>query len=116
MLGAAEEWFYRRLGGLDVDLSRERVEERITVRPVALPGIDWVKTAFNSKVGLIQSDWKRNGRNVDYTITVPGGVEATVVLAGKAVAAHLELHALAGEASGTTFRVGPGVWVFHAQE
>ena len=32
MLGGAEEWFYRGLGGIDFDMSRAK-DERITIRP-----------------------------------------------------------------------------------
>ena len=34
MLGGAEEWFYRGIGGIDFDMSRS-VDERITIRPAA---------------------------------------------------------------------------------
>ncbi len=86
MLGSAEEWFYRRLGGVDIDLSRDDPAERITLRPIAVKGVDWVRCGFNSKLGKVESDWKREGGAVHYTVTVPGGVEATVVLPSRATA------------------------------
>ena len=43
MLGSAEEWFYRRLGGMDIDLSRKVAEERLTIQPIAVASVDWVR-------------------------------------------------------------------------
>src|SRR6185312_9125426 len=78
MLGGAEEWFYRRLGGMDIDLSRNVAAERLIMRPIAVAGIDWVRCGFESKLGKVESDWEREGNVVRYTVTVP--VASTVVL------------------------------------
>jgi alpha-L-rhamnosidase len=93
MLGGAEEWFYRGLGGIDFDMSRS-ASERITIRPQAVHGVDWVKCGYGSKLGRIESDWKRSGGDVIFEITVPAGAEAKVVLPGP---------------SGTRLKVGPGM-------
>jgi alpha-L-rhamnosidase len=113
MLGAAEEWFYRRLGGMDIDLSREDSAERLTVRPIAVKGVDWVRCGFDSKLGQIESDWNRAGGVVTYTVRVP--VQATVVLPPGAVAARKQAKLLRsrGQAS---FRVEAGTWVFTVRE
>ena len=109
MLGGAEEWFYRRLGGMDIDLSRNVVAERLTIRPIAVGGVDWVRCAFDSVLGKVQSDWKRDGDVVGYTMTVP--VASTVVLPDGATSAK-GLHALRSGGGQTIFRVGPGTWRF----
>jgi hypothetical protein len=77
MLGAAEEWFYRGLGGIGVDLSKTGTE-RIVVRPRVVADVDWVKCGFDSRLGKVESDWKRKGDQVAFEVTVP--VEATVEL------------------------------------
>jgi len=77
MLGAAEEWFYRGLGGIGVDLSQTGTE-RIVVRPRVVAGVDWVKCGFNSRLGKVESDWNKAGDEVAFEVTVP--VEATVEL------------------------------------
>ncbi len=112
MLGSAEEWFYRRLGGMDLDFSRENQTERLTLRPIAVGGVDWVRCGYDSALGKIESDWKRAGGRVLYSMTVPAA--ATVVLPGDAVAESKRavlLHSSGGEA---VFRVGPGIWSFTA--
>jgi alpha-L-rhamnosidase len=77
MLGAAEEWFYRGLGGIDFDLSREN-DERITLRPHVVNSIDWVKCSYDSKLGLIRSSWRRDGNIITIEVTVPANAVATV--------------------------------------
>lgn len=113
MLGSAEEWFYRRLGGMDIDLSRDVPDERLTIRPVALAGLDWVHCGFDSKLGKVESDWDRKGSAVRYTVTVP--VAATIVLPSGAVSDEGEGSLRSGD-SETVFRVRPGTWNFTLQK
>jgi hypothetical protein len=77
MLGHAEEWFFRGLGGINVDLSREG-HERLVLRP-ALPGkIEWVRTHYRSALGLVESDWKREGDGAIYSFVIPANATATI--------------------------------------
>lgn len=78
MLGAAEEWFYRGLSGLDLDLSRSNKAERIIIRPDLVTGVDWVKTSYASTLGKVDVAWKRTAGKVQLTVRVP--VESTVIL------------------------------------
>lgn len=113
MLGSAEEWFYRRLGGMDVDLSREDRTERLTIHPVTVIGVDWVRCGFDSVLGKIESDWKREGNVVRYTITVP--VESTVVLPNGAKAKSVAAKRIGDSGADATFRVSAGTWEFTAR-
>ena len=83
MLGDGEEWFYRGLGGIDFDMSRADAAARITIGPRVVDGVDWVKCGYDSVLGKIESDWKREGAAVVLDITVPNGTEATIVLPGQ---------------------------------
>ena len=109
MLGGAEEWFYRRLGGMDIDLSRDVMAERLTIRPTAVEGVDWVRCAFDSALGKVRSDWKRDRGVLRYTMTVP--VVSTVVLP-EGTRSEKGLHALRSGGGQTIFRVKPGTWQF----
>jgi alpha-L-rhamnosidase len=80
MLGGAEEWFYRGLGGINVDMSRVVTAERITIRPQVVEGADWVKTTFASTLGTVKTEWRREGKNVVVMVTVP--VASTVEFPG----------------------------------
>ena len=112
MLGSAEEWFYRRLGGMDIDLSRENESERLTLQPIAVNGVDWVKCGYDSVLGKVESDWRRAGGKVLYSLTVPK--RATIVLPAGAVAESKAAVLLPSRGDEVVFRVGAGTWRFSA--
>lgn len=71
MLGDAEEWLYRGLGGIDVNFARQD-NSRILLRPAVLKRVKWVHTGYRSAFGLIESDWKHEGRTqVEYDYEIP---------------------------------------------
>jgi hypothetical protein len=79
MLGDAEEWLYRGLGGIDIDMSRDK-DERITIRPALVDGVNWVKCGYKSVLGKIESDWKQEDRTTSMDVAIPPGATATLVL------------------------------------
>jgi hypothetical protein len=79
MLGAAEEWFYRALGGIDFDMSRSK-DERIMIRPAMVDGVTWVKCGYKSTLGKIESDWKQEGGATSIDVAIPPGATATLIL------------------------------------
>jgi len=84
MLGGAEEWFYRGLGGIDFDMSRS-VDERITIRPAMVDGVAWVKCGYKSVLGEIRSEWRREDGTTSMDIAIPPGATATLILPVKMV-------------------------------
>ena len=84
MLGSGEEWFYRGLGGIDVDMSRS-ADERITIRPRVVHGLDWVKCSYDSVLGPVRSDWKQGDGTTSMDIAVPPGATATLILPARMV-------------------------------
>jgi hypothetical protein len=84
MLGGAEEWFYRGLGGIDFDLSRAK-DERITVRPQMVDGVSWVKCSYDSVLGKIRSEWRQEDGATSIDIAIPPGATATLMLPVKMV-------------------------------
>jgi alpha-L-rhamnosidase len=122
MLGGAEEWFYRGLGGIDFDLSRADAAERITIRPRIVDGVSWVRCGYLSPWGTIESDWKREGPLTTMEVTVPAGAQATVVIPVRTGVPVMEGGTAADKAEGVTFvsrengdavyRVGSGVFRF----
>lgn len=112
MLGGAEEWFYRRVGGIDIDLSRDDLHSRLTIRPIAVRGVDWVRCGFDSALGKVESDWKREGDALHYTITVP--TSSTVVLPEGATAEGRDQHPVSAHGE-SVFVVERGTWKFALQ-
>ncbi len=79
MLGDAEEWFYRGLGGIEVNRALPPTDQ-ITLHPAVLPGVDWVHTRYLSSLGPIVSDWRRIGSQVAYDFSVPANSTASIEL------------------------------------
>jgi hypothetical protein len=79
MLGAGEEWFYRGLLGVDVDMSRADPSARLTVKPQMVQGVEWVRGSYESALGMVKTEWRRDGTKLTLDVTVPA--VATVWLA-----------------------------------
>jgi alpha-L-rhamnosidase len=105
MLGSGEEWFYRGLLGIDVDMSRA---DRLIVEPQIVSGVDWVRGSYDSAVGMVKTEWKRSGDSVEVTVSVP--VKATVVLPTGAVAERV-----GAKSVGNGWVVGAGTWRFRVK-
>jgi len=79
MLGDAEEWFYRGLGGVTVDLSAP-APAQILIAP-SVPGqLASVSTSYRSALGPIQSNWHRGPASTTYRVAIPANTTATLRL------------------------------------
>jgi alpha-L-rhamnosidase len=96
MLGGAEEWFYRGLGGIDFDMSRS-VDERITVRPRMVAGLSRVNCSYDSVLGKITTAWRQEDGATSVDVAIPPGATATVILPVKMVADISAIHAVKGK-------------------
>ena len=121
MLGGAEEWLFRGLCGIDFDLSRE-LDERITIRPRILGGLNWAGCSYDSKLGMIRSSWKREGSTITMEITVPANTAAMVWIPldqGKAVRSGVEepgITPIGRTAEAAMYRVASGSYQFILNE
>ena len=79
MLGHAEEWFYRGLGGMRVDLSAG-APRQIVLAPSLEGKITWVRCRYVSALGPIESSWGRGASQISYTLEIPANAQATVEL------------------------------------
>jgi hypothetical protein len=79
MLGHAEEWFYRGLGGINVDFSAEPPRQ-LVVHPHLVGTLAWVRTRYDSAWGPIESSWHRGPTQTVYEFTIPANAKATVDL------------------------------------
>ncbi len=77
MLGSAEEWFYRGLGGINVDLAPESAQ-RLVLHPAVVGKVAWVRTRYESALGLVESDWQRGTAMTVYNFTIPANATATI--------------------------------------
>ena len=79
MLGHAEEWFYRGLGGINVDLTAP-APRQLLLRPQIVGKLTEVRTRYASTWGHIESGWRRGTRQTEYDFTIPVNTQATVEL------------------------------------
>jgi len=103
MLGHAEEWFYRGLGGIDFDLSRS-TDRRIWIHPQPVDSIGSVHVEYDSVLGSIMSDWRHVGNRLQMEVTIPAGATATLTLPAQFHHRVLESnHPLSGRAGILSF-------------
>ncbi len=97
MLGHGEEWFYRGLAGLQIDMAR-RPEEAIELKPALVQGVGAASASYQSAMGEVRLAWHRAGSDVSVEVSVPPGAQAVVTL--PPAAAWLENGKDAGSADG----------------
>ena len=95
MLGDGEEWFYRGLGGIDFDMTREK-DERITIRPALVEGVTWVKCSYKSVLGEIRSEWRQEDGATSIDVAIPPKATGTLILPVKMVADISGIHQVKG--------------------
>src|ERR1035437_3992806 len=77
MLGDAEEWFYRGLGGIAVDRTASGPLQ-LVLRPQLVGQIAWVRSRYVSAWGIVESTWRRGPSHTEYEMTIPTNATATV--------------------------------------
>lgn len=76
--GNVARWFFEYLGGINITSAGF---ESVTIKPYFFKELGDLKAEYNSRRGLIVSEWKYNESTDTYewTVTVPEGVEAKLV-------------------------------------
>jgi hypothetical protein len=77
MLGHAEEWFYRGLGGINIDFAAKGAE-RLVFRPETAGDLAWVRTRYQSALGLVESSWTRRPTDTIYDFNIPANSTGTI--------------------------------------
>ncbi|MGP8251248.1 MAG: family 78 glycoside hydrolase catalytic domain [Terracidiphilus sp.] len=77
MLGHAEEWFYRGLGGISIDHSSES-PGRLVFQPQMVGDLNWVRSYYDSTWGRVESNWIRTKNGTEYEFSVPVNATATI--------------------------------------
>lgn len=80
MLGHAEEWLYRGLGGINIDFAKSG-PDRLILRPAVVGKLHSVRTRYQSDFGLIESSWQRTPEGVAYEFTIPPNATAIIQVA-----------------------------------
>ena len=99
-LGSCGEWMFRSMLGIGSDGVGFK---KLIMKPETGEGITWAKGHYDSIMGRIGSDWKLDGDQFSWKITVPPNTTATVYVPAKAVVDVMESGRPASSAVGVTF-------------
>ena len=102
MLGHAEEWFYRGLGGIVPDPSAPGFK-RFDVKPQVVGNLAGATVNYDSVFGRITSDWKREGKTFVLKVAVPPNTTAVVHVPAVDPDAVQESNRPAAQADGVRF-------------
>ena len=115
LVGDLGIWMYEYLGGIRPDLERALAFKRITLKPTLVPGLEFVKATYQSQMGPISSEWKRDGASLVWNFSIPANTVATVYVPAKDAASVTESGKPMAEADGVEFlRMENGAAVFEA--
>jgi len=77
MFGEIDAWMYKALGGIKPDES-EPGFKNVLLSPNFVAGLDHFEATHTGPYGKIISSWKRVGKGVKYSVTVPANSTASV--------------------------------------
>ena len=77
MRGSIDSWFYKELGGINIDEDAPGYE-RVAIKPFIAPGLPWAKVSLKTVKGDFRSEWSRGQEGLELKVGIPSGVEALV--------------------------------------
>lgn len=80
MLGDLLPWTYECLAGIAPDPQQPGFKHIIMRPDFDIKDIRGVSATYPSIYGDIKSEWKRSGKNIEWTISIPANTTATVYL------------------------------------
>ncbi|RYF64652.1 MAG: alpha-rhamnosidase, partial [Cytophagaceae bacterium] len=89
MFGEIGAWYYKALGGIKPDPAQPGFKH-VLLEPHFVTGLDHFEASHDGPYGAISSAWKRSGKEVRYTVTIPPNSTASLKLPGTATAQKLE--------------------------
>lgn len=79
MMGQIEEWFYRSLAGIQLDMKNPGFRH-FFVKPAVVGDLSHVEATHECLYGTISVSWKKTGNKFELSVQVPVNTTATVVL------------------------------------
>ena len=81
--GAVGDWMYGAAAGIRTDETAPGFRHAV-IKPAVTERLDHLEASIETRFGTLSSGWRRAGGRVSYTVVVPPGCTATVIL-GEAV-------------------------------
>ncbi|MEP7319394.1 MAG: alpha-L-rhamnosidase C-terminal domain-containing protein, partial [Panacibacter sp.] len=79
MFGEIGAWMYKALGGIKPNPDSPGFEN-ILLQPYFVDGLNQFSAAHESPYGIIKSSWKRDGKKIIYTVTIPPNSTGSLIL------------------------------------
>jgi len=79
MFGEIGAWMYKALGGIKPDPASPGFKN-ILLHPYFVSGLDHFSASHKSPYGTIHSEWKRIGKKIVYSVTIPANSTASLIL------------------------------------
>jgi alpha-L-rhamnosidase len=79
MFGEIGAWLYKGLGGIKPDVNKPGFKN-IILQPYFVKGLNHFEASHTGPQGTITTSWKRQGKRINYTVTIPPNSTATVYL------------------------------------
>ncbi|MFD0940885.1 glycoside hydrolase family 78 protein [Pedobacter boryungensis] len=79
MFGEIGAWLYKAPGGIKPDESQPGFKN-VLLQPYFVEGLNSFEATHDGPYGKIISSWKRNGKGIEYKVTIPANSSATVKL------------------------------------
>ena len=80
--GSVADWLYGVAAGINVDESKPGFEH-IIIRPIADSRLTYVNASIDTRKGVVKSGWKTENGKTTYTVEIPEGATATVIIGGE---------------------------------
>jgi alpha-L-rhamnosidase len=77
MFGSVSEWFFKVLAGIEPDPQAAGFD-KIVIKPAIVPGLQWVKSKYDSVRGPIVSEWKVEGARLTMHVVIPANATAAI--------------------------------------
>ena len=80
MFGSIDEWFYRSLLGIN---AASPGFKKIIIKPQPAGNITWAKGNYQSVMGNIKSDWKKDNNHFSLKVSIPVNTSAVIFIPAK---------------------------------
>ncbi len=77
MLGQINEWLFHDLAGIQPDPTAPGFK-KIVIKPAIVGDIEWLRCEYRSVQGKISVEWRREGDNLQLTVTIPPNTSAMI--------------------------------------
>lgn len=80
--GSVADWLYGVAAGINIDETKPGFEH-IIIKPVTDSRLTFVNASIDTRKGVVKSGWKTENGKTTYSVEIPEGATATVIIGGE---------------------------------